>query len=88
MDWVLALANIILDFFTWAVILRALFTWVTPERENPTVRTIEHGLYRVTEPLLGPIRKAIGAHGPVDISPVIVLVLIYVVRRVLLALLR
>ncbi|HHV80018.1 MAG TPA: YggT family protein [Firmicutes bacterium] len=88
MEWILALANVILDFFTWAIILRALFSWIAPERGNAVLQNIQRGLYRVTEPILAPIRRTVKVQGLVDFSPVIALLIIYWIRRLLVILLR
>ena len=63
----------ILGFYKWVVIIAALISWVNPDPHNPIVRF----LYAVTEPLFRPIRRAIGYRlGPIDISPVIVILVI------------
>ena len=67
-----------LTLYMWIVIIRALLSWVNPDPYNPIVRF----LYRVTEPVLRPIRRLIpmGNIG-IDVSPVIVIVVIYVLQN-------
>lgn len=72
----IALANIfdiILTIYSFIVIAAALISWVNPDPYNPIVRF----LYRATEPVLRPIRKFISLRLPIDISPLILLLLIY-----------
>ncbi|HWR57933.1 MAG TPA: YggT family protein [Thermodesulfovibrionales bacterium] len=80
---VLAIANvldIVLSIYTWVVIIAALITWVNPDPYNPVVRF----LHSVTEPVFRPIRRLIGFRlGPIDISPVIVILAIIFIRRFL-----
>jgi YggT family protein len=58
----------------------ALISWVSPDPYNPIVRF----LYRVTEPVLRPIRRLIGNRlGPIDISPLIVILVIMFIQRFL-----
>jgi YggT family protein len=57
----------------WIIIIRSLISWVNPDPYNKIVIF----LYRITEPVLGPIRRIIPRHGlPIDFSPLIVLLII------------
>ncbi len=75
-DLILAIANIldiVLDIYKWIVIIAALISWVNPDPHNPIVRF----LHSVTEPVFRPIRRIIGYRlGPIDISPLIVILVI------------
>ncbi len=72
----LALAKIIhllLTFYMWIIIARAILSWVNPDPYNPIVRF----LYNVTEPVLYAIRRRIPvSFGGIDFSPLIVLFII------------
>ena len=61
-----------------AIIARALFSWIDPVGRTP-VGAI---LFRVTDPILKPIRRVMPSTGFVDLSPIIVLLLIQVIRVV------
>jgi YggT family protein len=50
---------------------------------NDVVRTIWNALNAVTEPLLKPIRSILPAFGGLDISPVILLLLIFLVQDII-----
>jgi YggT family protein len=74
---VLALANLlhlVLMAYFWIIIARAVLSWVNPDPFNPIVRF----LYRVTEPVLRPIRYRLPtlAMG-IDLSPMVVILAIY-----------
>ncbi|MDA8079164.1 MAG: YggT family protein [Nitrospiraceae bacterium] len=75
-DLVVAVARILdtlLEIYKWIVIITALISWVNPDPYNPIVRF----LYSVTEPVLRPVRRLIGYRlGPVDISPLAVILVI------------
>ncbi len=72
--------NVLLDIYFWIIIISALLSWVNPDPYNPIVRL----LYRLTEPVLGPIRRVIGNRlGPIDISPLIVILVITFIQRFL-----
>jgi YggT family protein len=77
----IVVANVIdigLLIYMWIIIIRALISWVSPDPYNPIVRF----LYRVTEPVLRPVRRIlpIGGMG-MDFSPLIVILIIYVLPR-------
>lgn len=78
---ILAIANIldiVLTVYMWIVIISAVISWVNPDPYNPIVRF----LYAVTEPVLRPIRRIIGYRlGPIDISPLIVILGIIFIQK-------
>ena len=72
----LALAKILhllLTFYMWIIIARAIVSWVSPDPYNPIVRF----LYNVTEPVLYAIRRRIPIFfGGIDFSPLIAILVI------------
>lgn len=82
---ILAVANIldiVLDIYKWIVIISALISWVNPDPYNPIVRF----LHSVTNPVLRPIRRLIGYKlGPIDISPLIVILAIIFIQKFLIS---
>ena len=69
--------------YLWAVILAAVFSMLVAfgvlDTRNRMVWSIGDFLYRVTEPVLAPIRNMLPNLGGIDISPWIVVVLIQLV---------
>ena len=85
-NFVLALANVIsivLTLYYWMFLIRALISWVNPDPFNPIVQF----LYRMTEPILQPIRRFL-PFGPVDFSPIIAFIVIIFLQGFLVASLR
>jgi YggT family protein len=81
------LANFIDFVFTLlnlAMLARVLLSWVRVSPYHPAVEF----LYRITEPILAPLRRVIPPVGMVDISPVIALLLLQIVQQVLVAIIR
>jgi len=80
---VLAFATIldyILEIYMWIVIGTALLSWVNPDPYNPIIRFLR----AITEPVFGPIRRLIGYRlGPIDISPLIVILAIIFTQKFL-----
>ena len=74
--------NILLDIYFWIIVIAALVSWVNPDPYNPIIRF----LYRATEPVLRPIRRIIGNRlGPIDISPLVVILIITFIQRFLIS---
>lgn len=58
------------------VILTVLINFGIVNSRQPVVSAVGEFLYRITEPLLAPIRRRLPNLGPIDISPVILLLLL------------
>ena len=73
--------HILLTVYIWAIILRAVFSWVYV----PSMHQIARFLYRLTEPVLRPVRRLVppARLGGLDISPIIVVLLIVFLDNVL-----
>ena len=76
------IANILilaLYLFMAILFVRILLSWISPNPREPIVRSIDHFAYRVTEPVLAPIRRRIPPVSGFDLSPVVVwLVVLFV----------
>src|SRR5262245_28929797 len=57
-----------------AVVMSWLIAFNIVNAYNPTVRMVLDFLYRVTEPALRPIRAVMPNLGPIDISPMILII--------------
>ena len=79
----LALGLYIYVLIAW-VVLSWLIAFNVVNTRNQFVAMVADFLYRVTEPVLGPIRKAMPNLGAIDISPIILFFIIiflqYVIR--------
>ncbi|EFK95446.1 conserved hypothetical protein [sediment metagenome] len=70
--------NIILIGYMWAVIARAVLSWVSPDPFNPIVRFV----HNITEPVLFQIRRKLPVYfGGIDFSPFIVILGLYFIRE-------
>jgi YggT family protein len=71
---IVGLLELLLWAYFWIIIARAVLSWVNPDPFNPIVRF----LYRVTEPVLRPIRHRLPTMTiGLDLSPMVVLLAIY-----------
>ncbi len=74
------IVNLVLIAYMWIIIARAVLSWVSPDPFNPIVRF----LYRVTEPVLRPVRNRLPTWQiGLDLSPMIVLLGIYFLQQFL-----
>jgi len=79
------LLELLLWAYFWIIIARAVLSWVNPDPFNPIVRF----LYRVTEPVLRPIRCRLPTMGMgLDLSPMLVILAIYFLQAFLVESLR
>jgi YggT family protein len=68
-----------LQIFTYALIGRALISWVDPAGRWPISRI----LHDVTEPFVAPIRQVVPRTGAIDLSFIVAFVVLWVLRRLL-----
>jgi YggT family protein len=69
--------DVVLVFFMWVVIARAVLSWVNPDPYNVIVRFINN----VTEPVLYPIRSRLPVnYGGIDFSPIVVFLIVIFLR--------
>lgn len=73
----------ILDIYWWLVIIQAVISWliafnIINTYSRPVAMVLDF-LYRITDPLLRPIRRFVPSFGGLDVSPVILLLIIWFV---------
>ena len=77
----------IIDIYTWIVIASAIMSWLVAfgvvNVRNQFIRVVVDLLFRLTEPVLRPIRRILPNLGGVDISPVILLLGLFFMRSLL-----
>ena len=83
----LNLVSTVISIYIWLLIAQAVLSWLVAfgivNRYNRVVATIGDFLWRITEPLLRPIRRVIPDLGGIDISPVILILLLWFLRNLL-----
>jgi YggT family protein len=84
---ILEIILLVLDLYVWLLIASAILSWLVAfnvvNTRNPLVAGIAEFLYRITEPLLAPIRRILPNLGGLDISPIILILLIYLVQKLI-----
>ena len=76
-----------IDLYIWVLIAAAVLSWLIAfnvvNTRNDFVRMIAETLYRLTEPVLRPIRNILPDLGGIDISPVILILVLMFLRNLL-----
>ena len=83
----LAFISYLLTLYIYVLIAAAVLSWLVAfnvmNARNPIVAAIGDFLYRITEPVLRPIRNMLPNLGSIDISPVILILIIIFIQSVL-----
>ena len=77
----------ILFIYMLILIAHVIMSWLVAFKmvntQNQIIYQIGTALYRMTEPVLGPIRRFLPNMGGIDLSPLVVLILIIFIRKLL-----
>jgi YggT family protein len=83
----LRVLSIAIEIYIYLVIAMAILSWLVAfDVLNPrsqVVRTIGQFLWRITEPPLKPIRRILPNLGGIDISPVILILVLYFLQQLI-----
>jgi|SRR5580704_12880850 YggT family protein len=78
---------LVLQLYIYIVIAAAVLSWLVAfnvvNARNPAVAMIGEFLFRITEPVLRPIRAMLPNLGGIDISPIILFLIIILIERVI-----
>lgn len=79
--------DLALSIYTWIIIASAVFSWLyafnVVNSNNQFVGMVAEFLYKVTEPALRPIRRVMPDLGGLDLSPIILLLIIFFIRSLM-----
>jgi len=85
----LSIVDLLLSVLLWIIIIQAVLSWLVAfnvvNTHNDFVRQVLNALNQITEPLYRPIRRIMPDFGALDFSPMVVMLLIVIVRRVIAA---
>ncbi|MDO8290883.1 MAG: YggT family protein [Parvibaculum sp.] len=83
----LVLITQVISIYTWVIIIGAVLSWLIAfeviNTRNRFVFTVVDIINRVTEPVLAPLRRILPDLGGIDISPVVLLLLLFFVQNLL-----
>ena len=75
----LTLINVLFTAYSLAIVARALLPWFRVSHYHPVMRFV----VQITEPVLAPLRRFIPSAGGLDFSPMVALVILWVVQSLL-----
>ena len=79
--------DLILNLYIWLLIAAAVLSWLVAfnvvNPRNQFVAMVGDFLYRITEPVLRPIRNALPNLGGIDISPIVLFLIIILIQRII-----
>ena len=73
------LLNFAFNLYIIIVIVRVIFSWVNPDPNNQVVQFVE----KATEPVLSKIRQVVPPISGLDLSPMILIFALYILRGLL-----
>jgi YggT family protein len=86
----LALIQILLILLTvawWIIVIQMVLSWLVAfnviNTQNDFVRGLMRGLDRILEPIYRPIRKVLPDFGGLDFSPMVVIIVLLILRKLL-----
>lgn len=84
---ILTIILIILDIYIWLLIASAILSWLIAfnvvNTRNQFVHMVGDFLWKITEPVLRPIRSIMPNLGGIDVSPVILILLIILLKDII-----
>ena len=84
---ILQIVQVLLNVLWWIIVVQAILSWLIAfnviNTHNDMVRGIWQGLQALTEPIYRPLRRVLPDFGALDLSPMIVLLLIYIASTIL-----
>jgi YggT family protein len=87
MQSLLILITQVISIYTWVVIISVVLSWLIAfnviNTQSRFVYMVVDVTYRLTEPLLAPLRRILPDFGGIDISPVVLLLLLYFAQNLL-----
>lgn len=78
---------VVLDLYVWVLIASAVLSWLyafnVVNTRNQFVSMIGNTLYQLTEPVLAPIRRRLPIMGGLDLSPIVALLGIFLIKSII-----
>lgn len=79
LETLLRLVHTVLQFYTIAIVVYAVLSWVSPGTYSPANQLLS----RICEPLLAPVRRVIPPLGGLDLSALFVLIALQALQRLI-----
>ncbi|MEP3248166.1 MAG: YggT family protein [Sneathiella sp.] len=84
---VVSLISSIIQIFIWLLIANAILSWLVAfnvvNARNQFIATVGEFLFKITEPVLRPIRRIIPSFGGIDVSPIVLILLLIFIQNLM-----
>ena len=81
---IVRLVDTVITLYIWLLIAQAVLSWLIAfnviNTYNQFVTRVNEFLWRITEPALRPIRRFVPLIGGVDVTPIVLILLLYFLR--------
>ena len=82
----LQIVQLLLNLVWWVIMIQAVMSWLIAfniiNTQSNVVRSVWEALQRITEPLYRPIRRILPDFGTLDLSPLVVLLILYILQNI------
>ena len=83
---ILRIVQVLLNVLWWIIVIQAILSWLIAfnviNTQSDFVRTVWNALQKITEPLYRPIRRILPDFGALDLSPLVVLLILYILTNI------
>ena len=83
---VLQIVQLLLNLLWWVIVIQAILSWLIAfnviNTHSDFVRSVWNALQRITEPMYRPIRRILPDFGALDLSPLVVLLILYILQNI------
>ena len=87
MNSLIILFDQVINLYTWVLIINVVFSWLIAmnifNTQNRIIIAVYYGTKKLTDPLLNPIRNFLPNLSGIDISPVVLILILYFIRNLL-----
>jgi YggT family protein len=85
---IIAILQVLVNVATVIILIQAILSWLIAfnviNTYNDTVRQVWEALKKITEPVYRPIRRILPDFGALDLSPLVVLLILYILSKIIL----
>jgi len=82
----LQIVQLLLNLVWWVIVIQAILSWLIAfnviNTHSDFVRSVWNALQRITEPMYRPIRRILPDFGALDLSPLVVLLILYILTNI------
>ena len=87
MNSLIILFDQVINLYTWVLIINVIFSWLIAmnifNTQNRIIIAVYYGTKKLTDPLLNPIRNFLPNLSGIDISPVVLILILFFIRNLL-----